>query len=516
MAENVSTFANKVGRITVGSGDGTRYIGEPRPYSIATAIGNSIYCYANGIHSHSERKCGIKSHFIQPTIEKAKLYLRVYKNNVQRQYPFLEWNQVLGWFNEVMNEKDTSDEANFFIYMIFALGTQLESFENKDPGLMRAYYDRAFKTFKNILEHTTVLTVQGYLLLAIFSQRMPNGISVWETTGLAMRTAVSLGLHRNQQADVLPGTDNMTPKQKQELVDFRSRVFWSVYGIERINGLVLGRPFSLSDVDIDAPLPTCIPEMEVPCAVTKLRQIQSHIATLIYEPDNRASVDEDGIEATRIQIVLELNQWVKDFPYKENAKTAYEVESWPTMCYHNSLIILLRPVILHVSTYKNLSPESDIQWFRVFAESASAMCLCYYNLYERGFFRNMWLGIYNCYAAGISFLCCVWIDKDMKCLKWADDQVVQKTIDACTCILDLATAQWPNAHIFKDAFAKLVNSVCYPDDQESLSSYTYESLDSEKGGFDTEYTTDLAVEDMLKQMIDFSDACVSNGGDYIR
>jgi hypothetical protein len=60
---------------------------------------------------------------------------------------------------------------------------------------------------------------------------------------MAVRTSVELGLHRNVRdlAETQPHVDQV-----------RKRLFWSALILERKVAITLGRPFSLSDDDIDA------------------------------------------------------------------------------------------------------------------------------------------------------------------------------------------------------------------------------------------------------------------------
>jgi hypothetical protein len=62
--------------------------------------------------------------------------------------------------------------------------------------------------------------------------------------GVAMRLCVNIGLHRASPATTAVGVD----------AELRKRVFWSCYGLDRQIAVLLGRPFSLSDRDIDCPV----------------------------------------------------------------------------------------------------------------------------------------------------------------------------------------------------------------------------------------------------------------------
>ncbi|VEU23573.1 DEKNAAC104479 [Brettanomyces naardenensis] len=480
-----ANLAQQVGLISLGAAGEPRYIGETSAYSIAKAIASSITCYgedrSGGAISFLGEKLEATSggsdqtepssasvRFVKPARAAAEAYLEAYRDSVQCQYPFLDWDQVLFWFEQVMGDTNSSGppgcpfpggwEGNFFIYMIFAVATQLLEVNPHDTSSTKAYYNKAFESVRLLAEHTTIHAVQAYLLMAVFSQKMPDGASVWQTTGLAIRTAVALGLHRKPYRGRKRAAAGPVDKAKSRAEDIRARIFWSAYGIERINGLVLGRPFSISDVDIDAPLPLETDETRVACHVVRLRRIQSSICTFIYKPLQLLDSPKE-LESTRVQIVLELNDWMQTFPYKRDAKSTFETDNWSIISYHNSLLLLLRPVILEVAKLKLDAPPRYLEWFKVFTESSSAICLNYKNMYLKQKLSYTWLAMHCCFVSGISFLYCVWLDCSLHVLKWKRKSLIYDTINACSIILYVLAERWHAASIFRDTFERLSNIV---------------------------------------------------------
>lgn len=473
-------FAQQVGMITVGSAEDPRYIGEASAYSIAKAIARSISCYSKNKQDHIDAVPGdktpnnnkvdtksvswspsLKVPFFQPSSAVAQNYLEAYKEAVQYQYPFMDWDEVQSWFKEVMDKgpNTKSPDAKFFIYMIFAMGTQLLDSQPGTEGCTRAYYDKAFESVCDVVEQTTLHAVQAFLLLAVFSQKVPDGASVWQTTGLAIRGAVALGLHRNpHDSGLLSNRCLLSEDCKHHIDQMRLRVFWSAYGIERMNGLVLGRPFSISDLDIDAPMPELTPETKVAIEVIKLRRIQSEISDFVNQPSRFIKSPEDQ-ENARKDIVQKLNSWIMHFPCKDNARTPFEVTNWPVISYHNSITVLLRPLVLQVAHLQNQASQGHLQWFRVFAESTSVICLSYKSMYLKGLFRYMWLTVHSCFVAGISFLYCIWLDQSLHILKWKNQSIIYETIAACSSILYVLAERWRTGCIFRDTFERLASIV---------------------------------------------------------
>lgn len=64
--------------------------------------------------------------------------------------------------------------------------------------------------------------------------------------GLAVKLCVSLGLHRKSSTSALDLLD----------AELDKRLFWTCYSLDRDITLTMGRPPSLSDHDIDAPVRT--------------------------------------------------------------------------------------------------------------------------------------------------------------------------------------------------------------------------------------------------------------------
>ncbi|CEP62628.1 uncharacterized protein LALA0_S05e09868g [Lachancea lanzarotensis] len=461
----------EVGYITLAAAGEPRYIGLSSAYSIARAIHSTIYHYQkqkgdfqpNGSGRFSITASGnlegpileTEKRFQKPTITNGQKLIEAYYSGVQFQYPFLDWEWVLACFEKVVQSDTDDNESLFFVYILFAIGSQLleSSGVTCSDHHTRAYYDKAFDHIGPIVEGTSIRAVQAYLLLSVFSQKMPHGSSIWQTTGLALRTAVALGLHRKpyQTGKV---SCSLTANRDQDL---KSRIFWCTYSMERINGLVLGRPFGIADADIDVPLPES-EQYAVSVHVFKLRMLQSSICTFVYKPRPSPTSTEE-MNAIRRQIMLELNEWKSTFPYKRDAETTWETENWCTISYHNSVLLLLRPVVLEVSKQNTKTSPATIDWFTVFTQSASAICLNYKYLHAKGKLSYTWLAIQCVFVAGVTFLYCIWLDTSLKFLQLARKTIVYDTISACSNILYVLAERWEGAQMFRNSFEHLSSAV---------------------------------------------------------
>ena len=125
------------------------------------------------------------------------------------------------------------------------------------------------------------------------------------------RIAIDLGLHRQTTAMDKLGYD----------VEMRKRLFWSCYTMDRQVSIPLGRPFAISDQDIDVQLPLDVDE---PCQdiealekaskvdpevvrtsstsltaflhILRLRRIESSIQQAIYRVDRSVNATDADIK----------------------------------------------------------------------------------------------------------------------------------------------------------------------------------------------------------------------------
>ena len=78
------------------------------------------------------------------------------------------------------------------------------------------------------------------------------GLSLWQTVGVASRTAISLGLHRRDDVYLAAQSSFFTDSSAlQAHNNHRKNVFWSLYSLDRLCMFILNKPPSIRDEDID-------------------------------------------------------------------------------------------------------------------------------------------------------------------------------------------------------------------------------------------------------------------------
>lgn len=176
-----------------------------------------------------------------------------YMDRLHPRYPFLDREEIWRLHTQHLArpveptsyDPEVDKFSLFKIYMVYAIGSAVlrltEPYAYTAP---EAFYAKALQYISNA--HTenqseSVQSIETMVLLIMFHLRTVSSTGIWYMTGLAMRTCVDLGLHRKSHFL------NEDPFERQ----MRRRLFWTVYSLERSIAIALGRPYSISDRDID-------------------------------------------------------------------------------------------------------------------------------------------------------------------------------------------------------------------------------------------------------------------------
>lgn len=105
-------------------------------------------------------------------------------------------------------------------------------------------YFRAARQIIDVTECRDITSVQVVLFMIIFLQSASNLSTCYSYVGLALRSAIRMGLHRNIST-------GFNPIERET----RRRVFWIIRKMDTYVSAQLGFPRLLSDEDIDQVLP---------------------------------------------------------------------------------------------------------------------------------------------------------------------------------------------------------------------------------------------------------------------
>lgn len=188
----------------------------------------------------------------------------------------------------------------------------------------KRHYASAVQALGIILEFNDLRSIRALMLMAVYCLRDPVGAGAWTYSRTALLIAIDHGLHRQTKALSRPSLESQ----------LRKRLFWACYSFDRQISIPMGRPFGISDRDIDLDLPFAIDEdaseeqlaslQATPNShksnkstsltsflhITRLRQIESDIQQTIYRVDQTASIDDSVVD----RFLDRLAQWKAGIP----------------------------------------------------------------------------------------------------------------------------------------------------------------------------------------------------------
>lgn len=254
--------------------------------------------------------------------------------------------------------------------------------------------------------------------------------------GLAMRTAIDLGLHRK---DYEKGLDAST-------IQARRRLFWSVYTLERIIAISLGRPFSIADRHIDVDLP-CESEQDDSTAdmglahaisLFKLRRIESRIQHSIYRADKPLSSLQPKLESLYSELQLWKTLVVEQLPPGVD-------RNYPILHYDRAVRLLVQPFL-------SILPPID-PYHQICLRAAGDICQAHKRLHQSLDYGHSFIAVQTVFVAGITLLYGLWTQGHAV---WS--VALSNDIRACSLVLFAMSERASWVAKYRDAFEILVDA----------------------------------------------------------
>uniref|UniRef100_A0A8H7NHF9 Zn(2)-C6 fungal-type domain-containing protein n=1 Tax=Bionectria ochroleuca TaxID=29856 RepID=A0A8H7NHF9_BIOOC len=252
-------------------------------------------------------------------------------------------------FSELMQSPESCSEMAVF-YLVMALGATNHVSTCKQLGSNqgRRYlqeasisvpsstqlYSVALQYFSTLGKefHSSPTSIQILLLVCIYSSYGPIESSQWQMAGLAMRTAIEIGLHNKpKQLDVF-----------EEEMDWKNRIFWTAYSIEISLCYNLGRPPSISEEHITADLPLYSTQTAFAIQHITHRQIQSRIISKVYA--SASNIPGQTVQSQQDQVAKlqsELDNWRVSMTAlcSKSPESAYPFSYWDRLYYGTSFVL---------------------------------------------------------------------------------------------------------------------------------------------------------------------------------
>ncbi|PLB42450.1 putative C6 transcription factor [Aspergillus candidus] len=379
--------------------------------------------------------------------------LRAYLTRLHVRYPFLDRRELWRlhedrWRLAGARREDLEREEWFGIfklYVVYAIGaTTLQLSGEYSYVSPERFYITALQQVPAMCETRSVENIEAMTLLVVYHLRSASSQGVWYMIGLAMRTAIDLGLHRKANEIYL---DPITAQM-------RRRLFWTVYYLERVVSMSLGRPFSIADRHIDLPLPLDIDDdikdpvqLITPDRLTtltfaihliQLRRIDSKIQHKIYRADRPLHTLRPKMDA----LYLELEDW-------KNAAlrrfTAPQDLDYPLLHYNRALRLLIQPFLPSL-------PLTD-PYYHVCLRAAGNVCQTHKRLHQTLEYGHSFLAVQTVFISGITLLHALWTHAAHV---WSVQ--MSNDIRACSTVLFVMGERASWVKKYRDAFELLVNA----------------------------------------------------------
>ncbi|KAI0512783.1 hypothetical protein F5B22DRAFT_614202 [Xylaria bambusicola] len=235
-----------------------------------------------------------------------------------------------------------------------------------------SYYSSARFLLQDITECRDLTSLQALLFMILFLQSMSNLSTCYGFVGIALRSALRMGLHRH-----LPYI-KMDPVESET----RRRVFYICRQMDTYVSALLGFPLLLNDDDIDQLLPTAVDDdfitkegittppsgtpsyIEAFNAHVKLMDLLSKVVKNVY-PLKRADpkvTDEDESQSASYMVSYarvkemeeELQQWNEQLPFAwrpspEGSVEVVRIRNLLRFAYAHVQMVLYRPFLHYVS-----------------------------------------------------------------------------------------------------------------------------------------------------------------------
>ncbi|EXJ90263.1 hypothetical protein A1O1_03362 [Capronia coronata CBS 617.96] len=343
------------------------------------------------------------------------------------------------------------------LHLVYATaGRFIETTGESGMFHVKRHYMSAVQTLDTILEYNDIRTVQVLMLMAIYCLRDPIGPGAWTCSRIALLIVIEHGLHRQTKA-----LSQLTLEG-----ELRKRLFWACYAFDRQISIPMGRPFGISDRDIDLEFPldidediteerlACLPvetgsspttlrstSLTPFLLITRLRQIESDIQQTIYR------VDKSGgpvSECVTDEFLARLEQWKSMIPpdthnLKDVGDVPYDGYDFYMIFYFKCQRLLLYPLI----SDPNVAPR----FLKECARACAGVCGAYRRLHQTLPVGYSFMAVQTVFMAGLTLAYCIWISPDD-----IFDLTASNGIHDCSIVLFVIAERVHSAKKYRNAF----------------------------------------------------------------
>ncbi|EKG14886.1 hypothetical protein MPH_07926 [Macrophomina phaseolina MS6] len=350
-----------------------------------------------------------------PPKEQALRLADYYWSHSHTLYPFVRKVWFMGCLKKMYsNDNHDLEESAPWLYtmwMVFAIGSTTWSAIVPDGSESESaqFFKNAMVYFYGALSSGNMAALDALLLQVSYSFFNRVGSNTWYLVGSAIRLAVGMGLHT--------APNDITRLLPLDVQEYRKRLFWSLYMMDRVVSISLGRPFGIRDDDVEVSFftevddenilpdrilpqpPLKASEMAVPLHILALRRIAGEIFEQVYSNKNRLLPPADRDEILR-GLHAKLVEWRRTMPFPLPQARILQVPhtstAWYDLNYYTHLIMLYRP--------SPLCPVLTLEKVHLIAEASAMAIRQIETMHHDQRYAFNWLNLFNVFTVTLTLI----------------------------------------------------------------------------------------------------------------
>lgn len=400
--------------------------------------------------------------------------MRKYLSTIQPDNPFLVTSTVVQQFQNVCDILQQTQQAHvpgqspesvahmqslapshdfLVVYLVLAISVTLGSahedgYEERCAALSISLFEEGIQHIYGLPVFPSELAwLQTILLVLLYATVFPRAANVWVLSGVAVRSCLELGLHREQ-----PHADSIAPSSypneeglsRDEEADLRRRVFWAAYCLDRSICSVMQRPLSTPDTAIDTHLPlssTPTGKNDPFLGTIAFNKMLSEILHIHFqnEPIPAPATSWEG--------------WLADM--EARIQTWHSSSSSSTSSSTSNDFMMARGLMVLHRPSPRVPLPSPSSLLRAF-EAASAAERIHRGHLKHGVFRRPWLSAHYTLEAATVVLFCLRHGYTAIADRFTPTQIFDRSKQMTSNLLAIAAHGWPEVGIYAGVYERLL------------------------------------------------------------
>lgn len=280
-----------------------------------------------------------------------------------------------------------------------------------------------------------VSKLQGMLLLQQYAMVNPRCANVVILSGRVMRTCAELGLHREFNATGMPGVAKLDD-------DFRRRLFWTAYVLDRMVCSTLQREVSIPDAAINTRLPS--PHFGSFNHIINFHVLLSQMMEFHFATKAAGAAMQD-LESWLLSMEQKLTAWYNCDPATHTEMTEFRFQYGRTMLHRPSLRVRMPSKESMMIAFDSACSAAQLLNVMITRGSVRLCWVAAHYTYETAIVA--WFCLRNC-ATGI-------LDREGRSI----ERIMQRTKVFTTNLLAIADQGWPEALTLARTYERLLRGI---------------------------------------------------------